>query len=296
MTVNVKKTSDKDGEATIKFGEKIGVIITYSGVDKAKFGGKEISVGSYTVKYNVSSASVDSEMSDLLNNMTFTVSSAVENGTAKSSISVDAKDYIKFDLKTEATPSDDVSDYKIPTDVIDFTSALNSGTLDEATTEELKAYATELVNGIVNAFEGTDLEGILSQYAQGITQQINADEEAIAGAKALEEKVYADMMEVYDWYRDYDVYSGEAYDNAEKYQDSLRDLDDRIWSAYQNCTKEQLKAFTKEYKTLNKQKASLEKAIKAASKIGNTSGNTSNNSSASSNTSNTSNTHETSAA
>ena len=285
LSVNVTKTNDKDGEMNFRVGvdnnQSAGIKIVYTGMGKEKFGNKEVPVGSYSVTFDYPKNGEDNEAADVMNNLTINLTSAIENGKAKETISVDAKDYIKLDLNCELAISDDVSKYAIPTEVIDITPVINGEELDETTMTALKEYATEILNGVSDVFKGTDLEYILAAVAQSATQQINSDADAINGARDLEDKVYKDMMEVYDWLDDNDVFSGDAYKNAISYQDKLRELDNKLWDAYSNCTKEQLESFTKEYNTIIKQKDAVKKAVEAASKKDNTSGSQSGNQSGS---------------
>ena len=81
-------------------------------------------------------------------------------------------------------------------------------------------------------------------------------------------------MEVYDWLSDNGVYTGAAYNNASDYQAKLSDLDERLYKAAANCTKEQLEAFQSEFDELMAQKNALKSAVEKAGKK-NSSGNTS---------------------
>lgn len=281
FTVKTVKTSDNSGEATVNVGmgngKSLGIVLTYSGVGKEKFGKSDMTVGTYGIKFDLSNADKsifpDSETFDILRTFALNYTSSVENGTAKVTMALDAGDIMKFDINMNMALSDDVSAYTVPSNVIDITDALTTGNVDDVTANQLVGYATELSNALEDVFAGTDLENIISDLIGGGSGSggiVPGSTAASAELNALEDNIFDEMMEVYDWFEENDVYIGDAYENAIEYQNALRNLDSRVIDA-DNCTKEQFEAFKTEFNTILKQKSALKKAVEEAGKKNNTS-------------------------
>lgn len=283
LTVKAVKTNDTDGEMTISVGmgngKSLGIVMSYYNIGTATFGKSKISTGSYNIRFDLSNAdehTLGSETVDILRNLSMNFSTSVEDGTEKVSMTLDAGSIMKFDIGMNMKLSDDVSAYSIPSDVIDISAAMTNGDVDEDTYNQLMEYAQELSNSLNDVFAGTDLEDILGDIiggGSGSGSMIPGNTVDPNELDDLEDKIFDEMMEVYSWLTDNDVYSGDAYENAIEYQNSLRDLDSRVINT-DNCTKEQLEAFQAEFNKIIKQKSALKKAVEAAGK-NNTSGGTS---------------------
>lgn len=289
LTAKTTKTSDTDGSTAITFGlgngKSVGVVLTYSNVGEATFGKTEIATGTYGLKFDMSNADASaigsSNAFDVLRAFSMDYTISVDNGTEKVSMKVNAGDVGKFEFNTETTLSDDTSAYSAPSNAIDVTDLMTSGNADENTINQLNELSQEFTTAINDVIAGTELEEILNDALSGsINGGGNSGEnggntgseipstpptnETRDDLEDLENSVFAELMEVYDWFSDNSVYTGTAYDNAVKYQDSLRDLDERIIDAYGNCTPEQLEKFQIELKNLLKKKNSLKKAVQKA--------------------------------
>ncbi len=284
LVVNNAKTSEKDGTVTITIGtddnESIDIAVTYAGAGKAKFGVKDISVGTYTVKFDTSNVKDKDDDTEMLDGFSLSLSSSVDGNTAKFSASLDAKDLLTMNISEDITISDDAASFEAPSDFIDISALVNGESLDEDTTAAIQEYSEDLLNGIKDALAGTGLEEYLNGSAQlpdinaepdnentSNNENTSKDDEYSERVYELQEKTNNELMEVYDWFDDNNVYSGSAYDKAKDYQDKLRDLDDRLWEAYINgCTKAQFEAFQDEYDELTAQKKTLKKAVEKAGK------------------------------
>lgn len=286
LTMLVESTSDTDGKVTLNVGtdddEYIGITVTYSGVGTATFGKTEIPVGTYTLAFDVSRArsSLDEEERDILNGMSVKMSTSVDNGTEKSSVDIVIKDYITASIKADASLSDDMSKFDPPANAIDFSDPYSA---DEA---QLMEFVNELMTGLKEAIAGTPLEDYMADALDGYGAMSygggniysddgpNTNYGNLGGnydaVDALEEQVWTALDEVYDWYEEFNVYSGEAFDNALAYQDKLRDLDDKIWDAYYDITDEQLKQFRTEYQTIITERDAIHAGLQASKKPVNT--------------------------
>lgn len=261
------KTSDKDGETVLKIAVKddqvVSVVMTYTGVEKAKFGNEDVMTGTYSIKVDTSEAPDLNADVKRLNGLTLDYSISVDGSTANIDFGVDVKDTIKLSVKSDITISDDLSTFNTPSDVIDISTLLTSGQLDADTSKELQEYTTDLLKKLKDVFAGTSLEGAFNSALNNIDDIIPGATVDKSKIDELSDDVYTEMMEVYDWFRDNDVYSGDAYNNASEYQKSLRSLNDRISKARNNCTEEQFTEFKNEFSRLLKQKDALKKAIEA---------------------------------
>ena len=321
FTVNTAKSGEKDGRTTIKFGiddqNSIAVIVEYSGKDKADFGKTKIPVGTYKISIDTTEMNgIKAEEAEILNGSGLNFSASVEGSTAKYTVGLNVKNNIDLTVNANMTISDDVSKFSAPSDVIDLTPIINGEQPDEATMQQIQDYAMDVVNGLSDVFEGTELEDVISDIINGsgtgpivpvdpIDPVIPDDpvtpnkpttpntpttpgNNTYDNIDDLQERVFNEMMEVYEWYNEYEVYSGDAYDNAFKYQEKLRELNNQLWDADLNYTQKELDAFNKEFSKLIKQKEPLKKAIEAASKKNNnsnTSGSTSDTNTSAPNTS-----------
>lgn len=261
------KTSDKDGETEIKIAVKddqvVSVVMTYTGTEKVKFGNEDVMTGTYSIKVDTSEAPDLNADVKRLNGLTLDYSISVNGSTANIDFGVDVKDTIKLSVKSDITISDDLSTFNTPSDVIDISTLLTSGQLDADTSKELQKYTTDLMKKLKDVFAGTSLEGAFNSALNNIDDIIPGATVDKGKIDELSDDVYTEMMEVYDWFRDNDVYSGDAYKNASEYQKSLRSLNDRISKARNNCTEEQFTEFKNEFSRLLKQKDALKKAIEA---------------------------------
>lgn len=273
LTIKSVKTSDTDGEATIGIGmgngKSMGIVMSYSGIGSAIFGKNEMPTGTYSIKFDMSNAderAFDSETINILRNFSMSYTTSVDNGTAKVSMTLDAGSVMKFNIGMNMALSDDVTAYSIPSNAIDLTNALTTGDVDENTANQLMEYMTELSTAVNDVFAGTDLEGILNDIigggsgSGGIVPGSNVESSEL---NALEDKIFDEMMEVYDWLEDNNVYIGDAYDNAIEYQTSLRNLDGRVMGTA-SCTREQFEAFQTEFNNILSQKDAIKKAIEQA--------------------------------
>lgn len=273
LTIKSVKTSDTDGEATIGIGmgngKSMGIVMSYSGIGSAIFGKNEMPTGTYSIKFDMSNAderAFDSETINILRNFSMSYTTSVDNGTAKVSMTLDAGSVMKFNIGMNMALSDDVTAYSIPSNAIDLTNALTTGDVDENTANQLMEYMTELSTAVNDVFAGTDLEGILDDIigggsgSGGIVPGSNVESSEL---NALEDKIFDEMMEVYDWLEDNNVYIGDAYDNAIEYQTSLRNLDGRVMGTA-SCTREQFEAFQTEFNNILSQKDAIKKAIEQA--------------------------------
>lgn len=277
ITVKSVKSDEANGEITINIGmgsgKSMGIVMSYSNVGTATFGKTEMATGSYNIKLDMSNADTsafDSDELDILKNFSMGYTTSVDSGTAKVSMTLNAGSAVKFDIEANMTLSDDISEYSAPSNVIDLTNALTSGNVDQDTANQLNEYMTALSAAFEDVFAGTDLEGILDEIiggsgSGGIIPGGTVDRSEL---NSLEDQIFSEMMEVYDWFDNNKVYNGAAYDNAVAYQNSLRDLDNRVLEA-SDCTKEQYDAFLTEFNNLINQKDGLKSAVVAAGKNNN---------------------------
>lgn len=284
FTVISEATSDTDGTVTLNVGtddnESVGIIVTYSGVDKTTFGKTEVPVGSYTLKFDVSGVhDMNDEEKAILGGFSLALSNSVESGTEKTTMSLDIKDYLTANISVDATLSNDMSVFDPPANAIDIEE------YDDDTAAQLDEFGQEILAGLTEALEGTPLEDLISQALMGAgsmspnydfdnnlvlepesgnTGSLNTNYEAI---EALEERVWAELSEVYDWYDEYGVYSGTAFDNAQAYQDKLRDLDAEIWDVYYDCTDAEYNQLAIAFATIILSKEDIRGALEADSEI-----------------------------
>ncbi len=279
FTALCEMTSAADGKMTIKVGtdddEALGIILTYSGVGKEKFGKLDVPTGSYTLKFDVSGIkdSYDEDEKELIGNFALNFSASVSGGVLKYTAAFDIKDYITADVSADFTLSDDMSKFAAPANAIDIESAIYG----DDNYDQLEEFGKELLSGLQKALEGTPLEELLtasmlgsgsmsgSSGSFGSGSSGNGTNDIITTAlDALEDDVWEAYEEAYDWIIDCDVYTGEAFDKALDYWEKLSDLDDRIWEVYDDCTSEQLVAFQNEFNALTANKEAIRKALEAA--------------------------------
>ncbi|MDE6727157.1 MAG: hypothetical protein K2J80_04365, partial [Oscillospiraceae bacterium] len=269
LTSVTKKTSEKDGTTTIMIGagdnESLGLVINFSGVDKAVFGKNETAVGTYSISFDTSNikTALDRETIDILKGLKLEFSNSVSGSTATSSISFSATDLISLKLNMSVTLSDDVSKYKAPADFFDV-EALGNGDMDKDTEQKLKDYANSVIDGVVKATSGTSIGDLVSGYANDFKGVVNVDKEAQKGIEELEDQVFDYYMEVNGWIRDCNVYSGPAYDAAYAYAERVYAFDDKLWDMMDTCTSDQLTALKAEFAGIAQGGASIKAALEAA--------------------------------
>lgn len=286
FTVTNEKTSEKDGTITVAVGidsqSVLRIKLNYSGVGSAEFGKTQVPVGKYTLSFDTSALRGTSYFSqdelDMLKGFEVSLNSSVSGKTANYSFAISIRNVIDLDLSANMTLSDDVSKFKAPSNVIDLTAIINGEDLSDATMQILSDYIQELADGLENAFKGTELEDIFSNILQGSSAGTSypvPDPDPVTPPSGnqyrdqlgvLEDRIWDEMMEVYDWFDDYDFSVGfendPAYINAMDYQERLSDLDDRVWDAkYDDCTKEQFDALNKEFLDILAQKDEIKFAV-----------------------------------
>lgn len=284
LTVKTVKTSETDGKSTITAGigdgMSIGVNVNYSGLGKATFGKKEIPTGTFAVTLDVSNVDEDylggSEAYEALRDMKLDYSIAVENGVSKVDMTLDAGSYGNFSITEEMSLSDDVSPYDAPSNAIDITDMMNNDKYDAQTAQQLQDFSEELMNAIKDVVAGTELEDYLNSGMSGPTSPTApttpttpttptnpTNPTGFANASDLSDAIYDEIMEVYNWYSDNNVYSGNAYDNAYEYQNKLLDLWTRVLADIQ-CDKAKLESYITEYNSLYSQRDALKAAVEKA--------------------------------
>lgn len=296
FTALCESTSDTDGKITLNVGtdddEAIGIIVTYSGAGKEKFGNIDVATGSYTLKFDVSGIkeSLDEDEKDILGKFGLDLSTSVSGGTLKYKAGLDIKDYITADVSMDFALSDDMSKFTAPANAINLEDAMYG--LDENAEAQLEEFGMELLTGLQDALKGTPLEDLLSASllgsgsvndnkfggfggdevgsanTTGSTAGNGMSPTVAAALDALEDEVWDASDEVYEWIVEYDVYIGDAFDNAYDYWEKLDELEDRIWDVYDTCTAEQLAALQKEFKELTANKEAIRKALEAAASGG----------------------------
>ncbi len=158
LAVNIEYDSDADPQ-------EIAFNVNCTGVKTAKFGNNEVPVGTYVFSMELPEDFEDqlgggAEALAAINNMTLTISSNVsDDGKGQNMLArLDAASYgsVQFNVGM-ALEDGTIGEY--PTDAIDLTPAMQQGTLDNATMEQLKAYLDE----VGAAYE--DIKSKLSGYS-----------------------------------------------------------------------------------------------------------------------------------
>lgn len=154
VAVFVSKDSDKDGSVSVKVtsgSENVNVKLDYSGVEKVKYGNKDIFVGTFTL-----SAVLPADFSDSLgaeglaavNGASITFGNSVDGSTLNSGFSIDVPKYASLTVNSAVTPkngNDWLND--IPADVIDASGAAD-GSLDAQTEKELEDYFNSVLEKV----------------------------------------------------------------------------------------------------------------------------------------------------
>lgn len=289
VTMNSTKTNDTDGEANIGIGmgegKSLNFKMTYTGAATAKFGNSEVVVGNYNISLNVPG----------LGNISLNYSMSVEGSTAKSSLGIDCPNVVKLALNLESTISDDTSKFSVPSDSIDISSLL-SGELDGTAMNAFYEYAMSVAGKFTDTLEGTPFSDILDDLLKsgGLvpgnpepdpdpdpdtdpdpkptpqpdpdddpgSEYVVPDLDTINNMSALSNAVWDELFDVYDWFDEYDIYNGDAYNAAIEYQDQLRDLKDDIYAADQNDFKV-FEEFKNQFADLLSQRDALKNAVAA---------------------------------
>lgn len=321
ITMNNTKTSDTDGETNIGIGmgegKSLNFKMTYTGAGTAKFGNSEIVVGNYNIKLNAP------ELGDLSLNY----SMSVDGSTAKSSFGIDYPNVVKLALNLESTISDDTSKFSAPSNSIDI-SSLMAGSLDEAAIAEFSQYAMDVAGKFSSVLENSPFGDIIGDLmgASGLipgtpepdpkpdlkpepqpkpepepepespgSGYVVPDLNTINDMGKLVDAVWDALFDVYDWYDEYRIYSGDAFDAADEYQSQLRDLKDDINAADQNDSKA-FAEFKSRFAALLSQRDELKNALAAEAGVSPDSSNSGSesdpNTSGSGNTSSDSNTSD----
>lgn len=169
FTALCESTSDTDGKITLNVGtddgEVIGIIVTYSGVGKEKFGNIDIATGSYTLKFDVSGVkkSLDEDEKDILGKFGLDLSTSVSGGALKYKAGLDIKDYITADVSADFALSNDMSKFDTPANAIDIENIYT----DDNNFARFEEFVDELLSGLKDAFKGTPLEDLLSASMLG---------------------------------------------------------------------------------------------------------------------------------
>ncbi len=158
LAINFKYDSDVDPQ-------EISFNVNCTGVKTAKLGNSEVPVGTYVFSMQLPEDFEDqlgggAQALAAINNMTLTVSSNVsDDGKGQNMLArLDAASYGSAQINIGMTlENDTVGEY--PANLIDLTPAMQQGTLDNATMEQLKAYLDE----VGAAYE--DIKSKLSGYS-----------------------------------------------------------------------------------------------------------------------------------
>lgn len=281
-----EKTDDKNGRITMNIstmqGEDsvISVFVDYSDVEKVEFGKTQTDVGTYKITMSVpSDLPIDSEVLDTLNNSSFTASTTVSGSTIEYEIIADIVNFAKIDLNMDLTISDDTSVLTPPSDVIDLTDIANGGQPDQETQAKLQNF----LNDLMNAVEKSGLSDIFGDIGSagpigGTTPTPQPGPGTLPNSPLedaydkLEEAVWDSYMEVGKWVSAYNVYEGDAFDDAMEYEEALGDLWQRIFDALygdEELSDQNLEALTKEYEEITEDAESILKGLWSASTIPN---------------------------
>lgn len=203
VTVVCEKTNDTDGTVTVTVpsgDSTISFKVSYTGVKQAKFCGKDVCTGTYTLSIVPPSdfaenAEMGKEALSVIGSSTLTLSYTVEGeNTINCSVSVKVGEWATVSLNSKCTAVNDDSAITMPSDVIDLTPAVNGGELDEATTKALEDYLSTLSASLQSiagdAFPG-GFTGSVGDIVNDLSPKVAAEE-----ISALTYRIYNAAHEV----------------------------------------------------------------------------------------------------
>lgn len=171
LSCNLTKTSKTDGSGKISIatniGNNISVLFNYSGADTADFGNSKVGVGKFQITLDTSNAGSYFEDYDFLNGLSVSSESSVENGTYKQNLKLYVKGIMDIDFTSDMTLSNDVSNYNIPSDVIDISSAIINGDADDNTKQRIMDYMEALMEKLEGIIPDEMIEDMIGEALAG---------------------------------------------------------------------------------------------------------------------------------
>ncbi|MBD5128819.1 MAG: zinc ribbon domain-containing protein [Ruminococcaceae bacterium] len=261
--------SDKEGSVNVKFADDDGVVsvtVDYSGVETAKFCGKDTFVGNYTIGLDIPADFAEGV--DMLSGMKFTVSNSVSgDNTMETTIGASVSSYGSVTLKSTVSVSNDNSALTIPTDVIDLGNGEDQP--DEATLTALMEYLESVGKKLEEMKDGPfdliyeSVEGMLLGGFGG-TPGTTGGEVSFDDVYDLTEDISDTLYDLGGFSYEYGVYDDALDKRADDLWDKLDDLYTKIVNKDWELTKDEFTKYTNEYNALKADVDALEKDYKAA--------------------------------
>lgn len=242
-TLSVKNTVESagTGSITIKYSVKTddkkqscGLNVDYKDVKTEKFGGRDISTGSYEIKVSLpedfaEESRLPANSAEFLAGLKLKFSSAIEGDTCKSVIGVESDKLGEILLNYDVTAKDDNSELSVPSDVIDITPYVDGEEPDEAFKQEFIEY----LETIRDAIAGQNAGEIGSSASNAIDELISsADAVSDDEIEELLDSIEAEYNNVYDFYYNSGIYDQQFTNDISRLLNDFVNLYQEVNRAY----------------------------------------------------------------